>query len=301
MVLREEDWEDLLNSIKDRKCTPFIGAGACSQWLPLGRDIARDWAESYKYPLEDSGQLSRVAQFVGIARGHDMYPKMQLSRQFKRIKAPDFSKEEYKNTILMVLADLNLPVYITTNYDEFMEEALKVRAKDPIREFCRWNKFPEILEENSIFDMPGYKPTEHNPLVYHLHGHVDIPQSMVLTETDYLDFVINLYKEGEKAVLPRIIRTALAATSLLFVGYSLEDINFRIIFRGLMSLLGSNLQLPSIAVQLPPCLTREKQEQAQQYLDHYLRNMFQVNIYWEDVGTFATELRERWERFKNTS
>jgi len=182
MGLNEEEWEDLLNSVMDQKCTPFVGAGACAEWLPIGSKIAHEWAISHNYPLEDSGQLSRVAQFIGIERGHDMYPKIELSRQLKKISAPDFSMEKYKNTALVVLADLNLPVYITTNYDQFMEEALKIRGKDPVREFCRWNKFPDILEENSVFDNAGYKPTSHKPLVYHLHGHLDIPQSMVLTE-----------------------------------------------------------------------------------------------------------------------
>ena len=42
---------------------------------------------------------------------------------------------------------------------------------------------------------PDYKPSQDKPLVYHLHGELNNPQSMVLTETDYLDFLINLSKE----------------------------------------------------------------------------------------------------------
>lgn len=299
MSLKEVDWDDLLNSIDEHKCTPFIGAGACAGWIPLGSEIAGEWAEKYNYPLGDSGQLARVAQFLGIDRGNDMYPKIQLSRRFKQIVPPDFSNLTYQNSVHAVLADLSLPVYITTNYDEFMEAALRSRRRNPDREFCKWNKFPEIAEEKSVFETPDYKPSEDRPLVYHLHGHIDTPQSMVLTESDYIDFIINLYKEGETNVLPRVIRKALAATSLLFIGYSLEDINFRIIFRGLMSLLGSSLQLPSIAVQLPPRLTSEKQEQAQRYLDQYTQSMFKVQVYWGDAQNFVSDLRQRWEKFKN--
>jgi hypothetical protein len=72
-------------------------------------------------------------------------------------------------------------------------------------------------------------------------------------------------------MLPYQIYTALNSTSLLFVGYSLRDINFCFIFRGLMQLLGeglgSGLQLHSIAVQLASGFTQEKQEQALRCLD----------------------------------
>jgi hypothetical protein len=44
MWLTDEDWDELLYAIKDNKCTPFIGTIAFSLWLPLGSEIARDWA-----------------------------------------------------------------------------------------------------------------------------------------------------------------------------------------------------------------------------------------------------------------
>jgi SIR2-like domain len=47
-----------------------------------------------------------------------------------------------------------------------------------------------IYKENS-----EYKPKPNEPLVYHLYGDIDIPGSMVLTEKDYIDFVIFLNKE----------------------------------------------------------------------------------------------------------
>ena len=104
-------------------------------------------------------------------------------------------------------------------------------------------------------------------------------------------------------MLPYQIYTALNSTSLLFVGYSLRDINFRFIFRSLMQLLGeglgSGLQLPSIAGQAPSGFTQEKKELALRYLDNYTKNMFKVRVYWGDVNNFSVELRDRWEKFKN--
>src|SRR5919112_4599960 len=160
MGLSEEDWEELLYAIKDNKCTPFIGAGASAPWLPLGSEIARDWASKHGYPLGDSHQLARIAQFLAIKEDDDMYPKNILSRVLKEKRPPDFRLEEHRNTPYAVLADLNLPVYITTNYDHFMETALKSKGKDPVSEFCRWNRVGEAGGITSVFDREKqYMPT----------------------------------------------------------------------------------------------------------------------------------------------
>jgi len=307
MSLTNLQWKSLLESIDEKKCTPFIGAGASSSWLPLARQIANKWKEDYDYPLDDY-DLARVAQFLAIQNEDELSPKHILSKELKKIKPPNFSLEENRNTPYAVLADLNLPLYITTNYDYFMEEALKSRGKRPVSEFCRWNKYaqaagiPSVFDKDNKYEGPielryrprteSYRPTESEPLVYHLHGDLAIHQSMVLTESDYIDFVVNL--NSESGVLPSIIKQALVSTSLLFIGYSLLDINFRIIFRGIMNFIGSRYLSSNVAVMLPPkYLSDDKQEHAKQYLKEYTKNMFKVNVFWGDASTFSEELRKR--------
>ena len=295
-TLSDRDWENLMRRIKDKKCTPFIGAGACAGTLPLGSEIARKWADNYKYPLTDNWDLARVAQFMAVDQD-DMFPKENIQRQFRDIAPPDFTKPDEPHALL---ADLNLPIYITTNYDSFMYSALKHRERDPKRELCRWNRFVE-MEETSVFQA-GYTPTAANPLVYHLHGHYDLPQSLVLTEDDYLDFLVHL--SSDQALLPPAIRTALAGTSLLFIGYSLSDWNFRVLFRGLVGSLGASLGYTGVAVQLAPNIIDDSangQTRAQHYLDTYFEKIqkIKVRVYWGDIKEFTSELRQRWEKFSN--
>ena len=78
-----------------------------------------------------------------------------------------------------------------------------------------------------------YNPTASQPLVYHLYGDLGVPQSMVLTEKDYFDFLMNIYREDEKLILPSVIRKALATSSLLFTGYKIDDLSFRIMLGSL--------------------------------------------------------------------
>ena len=282
----------MIAQIKNKRCTPFIGAGASFPWLPLGSQIAQDWAQQYEYPLEDNGELDKVSQFVGILNDDEMFPKMELCNIITGVVPPDFTK--YKDSPYGILSKINFPIYITTNYDKFMEEALKNIGRIPDSEYCRWNEAIELAGENSLFLDSEYKPTESRPLVYHLHGSIDVPQSIVLTERDYIYFLINLSKDEK--LLPTPIRKALASTSLLFIGYSLGDINFRVIFQGIMSIVKPHFQLPSIAVQLPPNYDEDKKDKIMKYLNRYTKNMFKVRIHWGDAQEFVNELQKRLEK-----
>jgi hypothetical protein len=306
--LTSDKWDDLRESIRQKKCIPFIGTEIFSSWFPYEhglseqwiRNLSEQWTKDYKYPFEDSSQISRVAQFIAIDKGDSMHPKKMLSKMLKEIKPPDFSRDEFKDTPYAVLADLDLPIYITTNYDHFLEEALKSRDKNknPISEVCRWNdNLKHYLENAGIISMFSkgrkYKPSANNPLVYHIHGDMDIVQSMVLTEKDYIDFIINLSREDEKSILPSSIRTALASSSLLFVGYSLEEINFRILFQGVIGLQVGDLRETSIAVQLVPRLSEDKQKKALKYLGEYTKGM-NVHVYWGNSYKFCEDLRQKY-------
>lgn len=185
-TLSEEDWDSILKRIAKGNCTPFLGAGASSQRIGVATDIAAHWADKYEYPLPDKNDLMRVAQFRAVT-GDPVEPKEDMADLCRKAKPPDFSDV---HEIHRVLADLPLKTYLTTNYDDFMFQALTAVRKKPRQEICRWNR--HIQEQyNSIFDVePLYAPDQSNPLVFHLHGCAYEPHSMVLTEDDYVDFLL---------------------------------------------------------------------------------------------------------------
>lgn len=293
--LDDRDWETLLQRIKDGKCTPFLGAGACSGFVPLGSQLAAKWAEAHGYPLSDSTQLARVAQYLAVE--HDPYfPKEVLQREFEAFEPPDFSRPDSPHGIL---ADLGLPLYLTTNYDGFMEAALRDRERDPRTENCKWNDYLHFESTDNPED--DRAPTRPNPVVYHLHGHYELPQSLVLTEDDYLDFLVRLTRD-QQDMLPAYIRAALAGTSLLFVGYSLADWSFRVLFRGLVSSLGAQARMTSIAVQLMTDTegsSPDAVKSAKAYMNNYFSTIQEIKVrtYWGPASEFAEELRSRWYAF----
>jgi hypothetical protein len=288
MVLSDLDWDDLLYSISQEMCVPFIGAWASAPWIPIARDIAQDLSK-YEYTFEDSDQLSKVAQFVAIFDDNEVTPKNIVSRQLERIQVPDFSLEENRDTPYAVLADLNAPVYIITNYDHFMEEALRSKGKNPVSEFCVWNKALEESLEIQNFSrwVSRYNPSKSHPFVYHLHGDFNTPLSMVLTENDYIEYLVRLGRDP-KSMLPPLIRMALARSILLFVGYSLEDITLRVLLKTIRQSVDSK----SIAVMRPPKGIPNIQKY-EKYLDSYSRHMFGVRVDWGDVSNFLVEIGKR--------
>jgi hypothetical protein len=279
------DWQRLLARIDESHCTPFLGAGACAGTLPLGGDVARRWATEEDYPLDDEWDLARVAQFLSVKDdpGDPMWPKEKICHELRGIGPPDFDKPGEPHA---VLAQLPIPIYVTTNYDDFMLQALRHAGKSPRREICRWNEF--LRDEPSVFDADGgFVPTVDEPVVYHLHGTLDRPESIVLTEDDYLDFLVSVSRRQD--VLPPQIQSALASTSLLFIGYKLADANFRVLHRGLVATSHPGLRRVSVAVQLPEIDT----DTARAYLGRYFGAM-SVIVYWGDATEFARTLGEKW-------
>ncbi|HEY0322966.1 MAG TPA: SIR2 family protein [Pyrinomonadaceae bacterium] len=284
-LLNNENWNFLLEDINNQRCTPFLGAGVCYGVLPLGADIAKTWAQDYGYPMDDSEDLIKVSQFLAVEQ-YPMFPKDELVKLFQTLnKSPDFNDPEEPHR---ALAELPLPIYITTNYDDFMMKALKKRFRDPKREICRWNTLTQ--SRLSRFD-ENYTPTAANPVVFHLHGHTEAAYSIVLTEDDYYDFLINVSRD--QSLIPRPIEVALTETSLLFIGYGLRDWNFRVLLEGLHRFMERGLERKHLAVMLAPKVSPERQQKVVDFLSAYYGRL-NIQVYWGTAREFLKELGERW-------
>jgi hypothetical protein len=292
--MTEDDWKVLLGRIRDGKCTPFLGAGVSYGILPLGGQIAREWASEDGFPLRSSDDLPAVAQFIAVKYGDPMYPKDRILARLKGEKTVDFSQPDPRLECLRALAELPLPVYLTTNYDDLLLQALRHTdpPKNPRREVCRWHAG---LKSVPVVAGAKYTPDYANPIVFHLHGSDEYSRSLVLTEDDYLDFLVNISRNPR--MLPPRIQEALTDASLLFVGYRLRDVNFRVIYRGLVQSMEGSLRRLNVAVQMrPPDDHAGDTVSAEKYLNEYFDGL-KVSVFWGTASEFAQELRERWRKF----
>lgn len=245
--LNEDKWEYLIKMVKDGNCTPFLGAGATSHILPLGAEVSRILAQKYKYPLsDDEDNLQRVSSYIAIKKEETISLKYEIIDILRNIGNPDFSDE---NELHKILSKLPFPIYMTTNYDDFMLRALKEMHREPKYEFSRWNNIiskaiPPIIEKD-------FNPSYEKPLVYYFHGSWNVPESLVITEDDYIDFLITITKNIEEK-LPHTIIRSLSMDSLIFIGYNLQDIAFRSIFKSILDIVATGLKRTNISVQLTP-------------------------------------------------
>ncbi|NJM12703.1 MAG: CHAT domain-containing protein [Synechococcaceae cyanobacterium SM1_2_3] len=289
-----EKWDALIQNIRTEICIPILGPGLNESLLGSYREIARNLARAYRFPMapQDQDDLPKVAQYLSVSQ-QKSFPKTKLQERLRkelhkrysslqfsvnaslpdliRVAGESWRKERGSSEPNTVLANMDAPIYITTNWDNLLEEALRESKKEPQSVLCPWWVRDEDKNRSSIFFPPSdYYPSRDKPIVYHLFGRYDQPRSLVLTEDDYFDFLIGTTKNRD--LIPPVIREALADRGLLFLGFEMEDWNFRVIYRSIMSQEGSRLNedYAHIAAQINPEEGRILEpERARHYLEEY--------------------------------
>jgi hypothetical protein len=307
-------WPTLLGHISGRKCLPIIGPGAIEPLVGSTRDIARRWADVYHYPMAryERDDLPHVAQYLAANQDKDMV-RMELASSLRQevlrrhgsllAKAPADINELIEQAwaqrwagddtqLHNVFAKLPLEIYATTNPDNLLTRALQDEQKHPEVDFCRWNDIWDAPK--SIFRRDSdYRPSVQRPLVYHLFGCLGVPQSVPVTEDDFADYLIGVAKKRDS--IPKLVRSALVNSALLFIGFQMHDWPFRVLFRSIMQLEGHEKGggVSHVAVQIDPEEGRlVEPEGARDYLNSYFRGA-NVSIYWDSAEHFARELRRR--------
>ena len=228
---------------------------------------------------------------------------LDFSEMAYRLGYPKFA--DPRDNPLRLLAELPLPLYITTSHHNFLEVALN-RAnppRQPVSEIFYWDDTLHHIP--SIYDsQPDYQPSVERPLVYHLYGLDKYPESLVLTEDDYLDFLVRVsspevHRPDQKHSIPERVKYALAGTPLLLLGYEIYEWEFRILFRGIIramndSRANNNNVAEGFSIQIEPGQDHKDPIQVKEYLNKYFEQS-RFKVYWDDVTHCTRELYEIWQ------
>lgn len=233
-----------------------------------------DFIKNYMFDMvKNAGEADAV-----LAEVEEEFDELTLFEFSHRLGFP--RANNFLNNPLALLASFRLPIYLTTSYHGFLEQALLAEGVTPRTEICRWHTGLDSLD--LVLD-GDYKPSAAEPVVYHLHGYDEYPNSLVLTEDNYLEFLVaasELRGKDTDRVSGRI-RQALNDSALVLLGFSLHDWDFRSLFWGLIQQRSS--QPLSVAIQLQP------NQKEKDYLQQYLQKA-RFDVVWDDTVTYLQQL-----------
>ena len=324
----EVPWNEVEVFIR-KVCNEWKLKGQADEDLTSDQMVTMAWAEFINYPMPVRHDLARVAQYHLVEEA-----KEKVTSYLARAKYINFMKEftlrvfedeegfqdianELKSVVgeklyseivselglpkysnsgdnpLRLLASLPLPFYVTTSYYDFLERALIDVNKEPITQVCFWSG--NIKDVRPEHKPNNAEPTVNTPLVYHLYGLEDYPETLVLSEDDYMNFLIKVMGHMDKLnpIVPLRLTEALAESQLLLLGYQIRDVDFRILFRLLSKFRQSGKQMleKGMVIQQKK-LTKKEMGDVDKTLD-YLREYFDqenFEVKWKEVEDFIREL-----------
>jgi hypothetical protein len=231
--------ENLAEQLADGKCMPFLGAGACldrgKDDLPTAAELSRELANDCRLEWHEYIPLSTIAFYYEF-----FYDRNRLNTFLtKRIGNPAIGPSTTMERLVEIVRcveehDVRLLV-VTTNYDQHFEKAYQNAA----------GQRPEVIVYDGAHDPndrqaklhgglddPDYWDVTDRVALYKIHGCIsDAPKGLVVTEEDYINFLTNALSHDPEKLLLHRVRGKIARETILFVGYSLADWNFRVIFK----------------------------------------------------------------------
>ena len=308
----------LVPHLRDGRITPITGVAMTDSLVGTRRQIAQDFARSFEFPLARHQQedMPQVAQFVTVMTNAEtlrssLREHLAIRLQRHLTEERKFTEEHDAGGLAelfvgtwsrlrsaidsdphSVLARLPCPVFVTGHPASLIGAALREAGKNPVEEVCRWR--PDVYDwPKSIFEAePGYVPSASRPLVFHVFGRLEVPDSLVITEDDYMEFMIRTAED--KSLIPPSVRAALADSALLLLGFNLQDYDVRVLLRTLVGQEGAQRlhRYTHVAAQVDPSSDVMSPERARRYLERYFGKFRQpsIDIYWGTVDEFAADL-----------
>lgn len=138
--------------------------------------------------------------------------KVELANYLKKVA---IINDKYQSEIdkLAKISEQSIAGVITTNYDSFLEEY-----------FVGYKKY--VGQAELIFS-----PIQGVAEIYKIHGSVEMPDSILINEEDYISF------QEKRAYLAAKLMTIFMEYPIVFIGYSIGDSNVQSIIKAIVNCL----------------------------------------------------------------
>ncbi len=193
-----------------------MGAGVsansgCPSWSGLIEKFADELGIASEDRKESIEYYLKIPQLYYIERGRKEYfDFIQQNMDTRNILPNEIDRQIFK---------LKPHTVITTNFDDLLEKTIKSEGR-----------FYAIVRQDT--ELP-YAQTE--KMIIKMHGDWDL-KNIVLKEDDYLSYSRNF------PLIENYIKGLFSTKTVLFVGYSAQDIDFKIIFKWVKDHLNGHFQ-----------------------------------------------------------
>lgn len=204
------DLDELATAISRRKAILFVGAGvSMSVGLPSWAAMVQHMAEDLEIPPAalEGVSYQTLAEFYRLRSGSIGPLRSWMDRHWHVAR-----EEIAKSRLHSLIVELNFPIIYTTNYDRNLEAAFELHG-------CEYNR---IANARDIAAVEGGATQ-----IVKFHGDFDDDSSLVLAETDYFD------RLSFEAPLDVKFKADALGRTILFIGYSMSDINIRLLLHRL--------------------------------------------------------------------
>jgi hypothetical protein len=204
--------EDLIGAIRKRQAILFAGAGvSMTVGLPSWRTLIEHIAEELDIDLSEFKETDlnylTLAEFYRLKQGSIGPLRSWMDRNWTipedKLKA---------SRVHELICKLDFPIVYTTNFDRNLETSFKLHGRDYVK----------IVNAKDIA-----RVREGVPQIVKYHGDFDDDDSIVIAETDYLE------RLSFESPLDIKFRSDALGKTILFIGYSMTDLNIRFLLHRL--------------------------------------------------------------------
>lgn len=203
---------ELIEAIRSRRAVLFVGSGVSvglglPEWRSLLRHMAQDLGLDMEEQVAAGVSYLALAEYFRLRHGSIGPLRSWMDRNFSA------SVDRIKSSrVHELIVSLDFPIVYTTNFDRNLEEAYRLHGRE----------FTKIATAKDMA-----RTTEPRPQIVKFHGDFDDDQSLVLTETAYFD------RLNFESPLDIKLRADALSRTILFIGYSLSDVNIRFLLHKL--------------------------------------------------------------------
>ncbi|MFI3227295.1 MAG: SIR2 family protein [Clostridia bacterium] len=227
--------EILRNKSETGKLVVFVGAGvSCNvKGMPNWSNLIQKMADSIKYSKckgckHEHKNCTNTCKFKNEYSNDEFLKIPQYvyntdKKKYRQVLAENIKHTPVDAPISSAIFDLNPKHIITTNYDTLLESSQHDFA----------SQYQVIIKDKDLLNSNKSK------YIVKMHGDISDLDTIVLKESDYLNFSQN------HVLIELFVKSLLVDHTVLFLGYSLNDYNVKLIINWLNHMRIQNKALNS--------------------------------------------------------